>query len=174
MVEWRPVVGYEDRYLVSDTGRVKSLNYRRTGVARELQAALHGRDLTHLHVHLTNGSRQAYPKVHVLVLEAFVGPRPAGMVARHLNDIPTDNRVENLAWGTYTDNAYDAVRNGCHGMASRTHCGRGHEYTASNTSRVASRPTVRVCLACKRETMAATRPSRAQPGRLPGTLPVTV
>ena len=29
--EWRPVVGYEGLYEVSNMGNVKSLNYRRTG-----------------------------------------------------------------------------------------------------------------------------------------------
>jgi hypothetical protein len=41
------------------------------------------------------------------VLLAFVGPRPDGALGRHLNDRPADNRVENLAWGSYADNAAD-------------------------------------------------------------------
>lgn len=45
--------------------------------------------------------------VHSLVLEVFVGPRPHGMVGRHLNDIPTDNRLENLAWGTQKQNCQE-------------------------------------------------------------------
>ena len=46
------------------------------------------------------------------VLSAFVGPRPPGLISRHLNDVPSDNRVENLRWGTYGDNTADALRNG--------------------------------------------------------------
>jgi hypothetical protein len=53
-----------------------------------------------------------YPNVHVLVLKAFMGDRPYGAVARHLNDIKTDNRLSNLAWGTASENAKDAKRNG--------------------------------------------------------------
>lgn len=37
-------------------------------------------------------------------------------MVRHLNDIPDDNRLENLAWGNKSENAYDAVKNG------RTNC----------------------------------------------------
>ena len=37
-------------------------------------------------------------RVHVLVLEAFVGAKPPGKVARHLNGDVCDNRIENLAW----------------------------------------------------------------------------
>ena len=35
-----------------------------------------------------------------VVLEAFVGPRPKGLVCCHLNGDTVDNRLENLKWGT--------------------------------------------------------------------------
>ncbi len=60
---------------------------------------------------LKNGVRRTC-KVHHLVLEAFVGPRPEGMECRHLNGDPFDNRPENLAWGTRSENALDKVRHG--------------------------------------------------------------
>jgi hypothetical protein len=37
---------------------------------------------------------------------------PAGRVVRHLNDVNTDNRPENLALGSQAANVADAVRNG--------------------------------------------------------------
>lgn len=50
---------------------------------------------------------------HHFVLEAFVGKKPAKhFVARHLNDIGSDNRVENLAWGSLADNYRDRYVNG--------------------------------------------------------------
>lgn len=36
-----------------------------------------------------------------------LGPCPAGHETRHLNDIPDDNRLENLAWGTKVQNEGD-------------------------------------------------------------------
>jgi hypothetical protein len=47
--------------------------------------------------------------VHRLVLETFVGPCPIGQEARHLNAIKTDNRLENLVWGTRSDNEKDKI-----------------------------------------------------------------
>ena len=50
--------------------------------------------------------------VHRLVLAAFHGPCPEGMQARHLNGDKLDNRAENLAWGTPSENAADKIRHG--------------------------------------------------------------
>lgn len=46
--------------------------------------------------------------VHLAVMAAFVGERPTGLETRHLNGIPTDNRLVNLAYGTGTENRNDA------------------------------------------------------------------
>ncbi len=47
-----------------------------------------------------------------LLLTTFVRLPLPGELARHLNDHNTDNRLENLAWGTYKQNFADMVRNG--------------------------------------------------------------
>lgn len=51
--------------------------------------------------------------VHRLVLETFVGPPPMkGMHTRHLDGDPSNNRLENLRWGTPEENSADRVRHG--------------------------------------------------------------
>jgi hypothetical protein len=59
------------------------------------------------------GARKYY--VHRLVLEAFVGPCPDGMECRHLDGNPSNNRLDNLAWGTHSENERDKVRHGTSG-----------------------------------------------------------
>jgi hypothetical protein len=45
---------------------------------------------------------------HRLILETFVGPAPSNQhQAAHLNGIPDDNRLENLAWKTPKENDLD-------------------------------------------------------------------
>lgn len=65
--------------------------------------------------------------------EAFLGPRPDGLVVRHLDDDRTNNRASNLAYGTASDNQRDSVRNGTQADIQKTHCPAGHAYDQANT-----------------------------------------
>lgn len=98
---WLPIEGYEGCYEVSDQGRVRSLerlNARGARVReRILTPMLCGRPKYHMVALHRDGVRNVR-KVHHLVLEAFVGPRLGDVLCRHKNDIPTDNRLSNLAW----------------------------------------------------------------------------
>lgn len=49
---------------------------------------------------------------HILVLEAFVGPCPDGMECRHPDRSRTNNRLENLSWGTRQENEGDKISHG--------------------------------------------------------------
>lgn len=51
-------------------------------------------------------------KVHRVVLISFVGFPELGQVACHRNGINTDNRLENLYWGTISQNAKDSIKHG--------------------------------------------------------------
>lgn len=155
---WLPVVGFEGLYEVSDLGHVRSLDrlILRPDARRTKSQFRRGAPMTrfphsqqgHLQVHLSKDGRGRALSVHVLVLEAFVGPRPVGLCGLHANDIPTDNRLSNLRWGSISENGYDAVRNGRHPNSRKTHCKHGHEYTPENTGRT-GRGT-RFCRTCSR------------------------
>lgn len=71
--------------------------------------------------------------IHVLMVEAFIGPRPIGQEVRHLNGKPSDNRIENLTYGSKSENAYDSIKHGTHFNASKTHCKHGHPFDDANT-----------------------------------------
>lgn len=67
---------------------------------------------------VVNGERKALA-VHLIVLEAFVGPRPEGMHGCHNNGDPTDNRPENLRWDTPRGNAADRMKHGTEVIGER-------------------------------------------------------
>lgn len=137
---WAPAPGYEGLYEISDLGQVRSVkrvvtrsNGRPHTVASRLrkpQAVARG----HLKVMLSNlDGTLSGVYIHRLVLEAFVSPRPEGLIGLHRDGDPTHNHVSNLYWGTYSDNALDSVRHGTNFQANKTRCPQGHEYTAENT-----------------------------------------
>ena len=122
---------------MSDLGRVRSLPRR---VPYGINGATMSRKGRVIKPFLTGnmGNRQGSLVVSLgrghrfriahMVLEAFVGARPEGMLARHLDDDPYNNRVSNLMWGTYSENAYDAVRNKKNYQSIKTECPKGHPY----------------------------------------------
>ncbi len=153
---WLPVVGYEGHYEVSDHGRVRSLPrkiLRRDGVIQPIRGRVlkPGGGKGHQHVNLALNGVHDSLWIHRLVLEAFVGPAPAGKVCCHWDDDPTNNHVGNLRWATKGDNTRDAVRNGIHHYASRTHCPRRHPFGSHNLMVLTENGrTYRRCRACDR------------------------
>jgi hypothetical protein len=118
---WRPVVGFEGLYEVSDQGRVRSLSRYVTignGNKRWYEGRILDGDYGDKYRRLSLGNKLV--RVHVAVLEAFVGLRPKGYVARHLNGNALDNRLCNLAWGTCKENAQDAMEHGTTTKGSRS------------------------------------------------------
>ena len=59
-----------------------------------------------------NLGRKHTCNIHRLVLETYVGPCPKGMECRHLNGNGQDNRLENLCWGTRSENRQDSIQHG--------------------------------------------------------------
>lgn len=57
---------------------------------------------------------------HSVALEIATGHRPSGMIAMHLCDNPPCCNPTHLRWGTYQDNADDAVSKRRHAFGSRS------------------------------------------------------
>jgi hypothetical protein len=121
---WLPIAGFGGVYEVSNLGRVRSPR----GVLKATPAST-GYPTAMLYL---DGVR--HPRtVHSLVLEAFIGARPEGAVARHLDGSRANNHVDNLQWGTPRENVLDTIRHGRHRGASKTHCDWGHPFNEKNT-----------------------------------------
>jgi hypothetical protein len=143
-----PIDGYEKSYAVTSLGRVLSLaRVSKSGYREETELAASRNSDGYPVVQLWSPGKRRTVKVHHLVASAFLPKGEDGQMVCHRNGDPGDNRVENLYWGSMRDNMLDAVRHGTHGMARKTHCSRGHEYTPENTYRVGGKGS-RHCREC--------------------------
>jgi thymidylate synthase (FAD) len=113
--EWRPVPGFE-WYEVSTLGRIRSWAPRKhRGVRRDPKTpkikklSVGSRGYLYASFAAEDAGKSARVNIHTLVLKAFVGSRPEGCVARHLNGNCRDNRLANLEWSTQEENGKDRI-----------------------------------------------------------------
>jgi len=162
---WLPVVGHEGSYEVSSHGRVRSLDrtvHRSTSSMRRRGQLLRP-CLTHGYP-TVNLSAKTY-QVHVLMLKAFVGPRPSGLYGCHNDDVRTNNVLSNLRWGTPSSNSQDKLRHGNDHNAIKETCPWAHALVLPNLVACALREGRRACLACNRaKSLNKNRVSRGHQG----------
>lgn len=166
---WLPVVGYEGYYEVSDLGSVRSLprilTDGRTFKGRVLKPQT--LNFGHQSVTLSRGNVARRHLVHRLLLTAFDRQPEPHEDARHLNGVPADNRLINLAWGTRGENCRDTVKHGKHPFATRLVCPQGHALIEPNLERWTFSRGSRKCLSCTRA-RAKLQKAPALPGGLQG------
>ena len=116
---WKDIPGMEGQYQASSFGRIRSLSRYipvsgPKGIRRRYQKgrvlALRPRDTTgHLAFDIKHGRTF---QTHRLVAATFLGPCPEGLIVLHNNGDPTDNRPENLRYGTQRENQLDVYYQG--------------------------------------------------------------
>lgn len=99
---WKPIKGFEERYEVSNKGRIKSLNYNNTGEARLLKNSISNTGYYVVMLYRDGKAKRKF--VHRLVAETYL-PNPNNYpIINHKNENKLDNRVYNLEWCTYSYN----------------------------------------------------------------------
>lgn len=118
---WKPVVGYEGLYEVSDLGNVRSLD--RVCIGRDGRSEVHhGKQLKpqilrtgYVEVYLSDrggGKSRKHRTVHSIVADAFLGPRRPEHDVMNLDGDRTNNRACNLQYGTRSENLVQTYQYG--------------------------------------------------------------
>lgn len=138
---WKPVVGYEGLYEVSNLGRVRSIDrvisstpdgamtrsIRGKIMKAQMKPRKSDRERPRYMIQLSKGHGN-YGSFYIakLVAEAFIGPRPDGLEINHIDGVPSNDRATNLEYVTKSDNQRHAWSMGLrlayvwHGEASPT------------------------------------------------------
>lgn len=112
--EWRVIPGFPE-YEASSLGRIRSvsrtINYSNGRVVHAKQRILRPTMSSgYYSVNLSRANKSTSTKVHILVAAAFLGLNPGGLDVRHKNGCRTDNRAENLEYGTRSENVLDGYK----------------------------------------------------------------
>ena len=101
---WRPVIGWEEYYEVSNMGRLRRHSSDYKGGILNLSINNHGYARVTLCKTIGGKRYVQYSNIHRLVAMSFI-PNPDNKpCVDHINTIRTDNRVSNLRWATYAEN----------------------------------------------------------------------
>lgn len=153
--EWRPILGWEGYYEVSNLGRIRSVDRfvvhtHSTGkrIAKGKILNQHSNDYGYMFVMASKENKQRRIWVHRAVLEAFVEVKPPGMVTMHLDNNPKNNNLSNLKWGTQKENIQQCTAEGRQANVRKTHCPRGHELVESNLVKHHLKRGKRACYSC--------------------------
>lgn len=109
-VIWRPVVGFEDRYEVSNDGRVRSIdtyvNCRggKTRLSKGRMKPLYRNNRGYVIVSLCRDNKATYSLVHRLVAEAFISNPHNKPQVNHIDGDVRNNHAGNLEWVTDNEN----------------------------------------------------------------------
>lgn len=99
---WKPVVGFESKYLVSNLGRVKSIGTYNT-CKKGIMKPMVNRE-GYLHINFFDNGRKKDIGIHRVVAQAFI-PNPNGYkYVHHKDENPSNNCVDNLEWCTNSAN----------------------------------------------------------------------
>lgn len=103
---WKDIDGYDGIFQISSLGRVARNTPTTTGKISTIPHIMSqwiNWNRYHL-ITLCYKNKKKHFTVHSLVLKAFVGPRPDGMEAAHLDNNRSNNRSDNLIWCTRKEN----------------------------------------------------------------------
>ena len=120
---WKNIEGYETSYQISSFGRIRRVYCHQNKNRRLLKPGCWN---GYLCIHLWKQNRPTTYKIHTLVLNTFIGTCPHNMECRNLDGNPKNNHLDNLKWGTRSDNQKDSVKHGTNFRPNNIGSKNGH------------------------------------------------
>ena len=107
--QWKPIEGYDGKYLVSNMARIKSLKHLKPRIL-----AVFTNNKGYDRVALSKDGKSRHFLVSRLVAQAFCpNPDPENATTvDHVDHDTSNNRADNLRWLTLHDNAKDQRKRG--------------------------------------------------------------
>ncbi len=99
---WKPIPNFS-KYEASNLGRLRSLNYKRTGKVVVLKTSKSKDGYLKTMIKNDDNIYKSW-SVHKFVMLTFKGERKKGEEVNHINGIKTDNRAVNLEYVTHSEN----------------------------------------------------------------------
>ena len=112
--DWKPVVGFEGKYEVSDLGNVRA-------AASKRQSSQYVNNSGYMAISFRKGSGKSHKRlVHRVVMAAHVGPCPEHHTVNHIDCDKQNNHLGNLEYVTHSQNLLHAYQ---HGLRPRVFTG---------------------------------------------------
>lgn len=117
IVEYRELLDFPG-YKIGNDGTILSCHERGIGKIlgnkwNKLNSSPNKAGYLRVHLKLPDTNKRKKFCIHILVLLAFIGPKPSSLhQACHNDDIKTNIFLNNLRWDTPKENQQDSVRNG--------------------------------------------------------------
>lgn len=108
---WKPIDGTGGMYEVSNTGKVRSLNYLGHGKTQELSLTTDKKGYIRVSLYKKTGKRKS-ERIHRLVAKAFLENPDKKPEVNHIDGDKKNNAVWNLEWATPSENTRHAYKNG--------------------------------------------------------------
>lgn len=101
---WKPIKEYENLYLVSNLGNVKSLHNNKEKLLKPIKQG------EYIGVALNNSGKRKSFLIHRLVLQTFSGYKD-GCIVNHKDGNKKNNHLDNLEWCSFSENVVHAIEN---------------------------------------------------------------
>lgn len=126
---WKDIKGYEGLYQISNLGRVKSLNYNRTNKEKIMKVFKN----KYYGLILRKNNKNKYFRLHRLLALNFLKKEKYQNIVMHIDGNCLNNNLNNLKWGTQSENVLQAYRKD---RTKKAKCGEKSNFSKLNKKQV--------------------------------------